>query len=47
MASHNGRFTFETAVRRFQKRNGHLDPEVVYYWFGTESVYAEVVVVVL
>jgi hypothetical protein len=25
----NGRFTSETAVRRFQKRNGHLDPEVV------------------
>jgi hypothetical protein len=28
---HNGRFTSETetAVRRFQKRNRHLDPEVV------------------
>jgi hypothetical protein len=26
---HNGRFNSETAVRRFQKRNGHLDPEVV------------------
>jgi hypothetical protein len=25
----NGRFTSETAVRRFQKRNGYLDPEVV------------------
>jgi hypothetical protein len=27
----NGRFTSETAVRRFQfqERNGHLDPEVV------------------
>jgi hypothetical protein len=25
----NGRFTYETAVRRFQKRNGYLDPEVV------------------
>ena len=25
----NGRFTSETAVRRFQKRNRHLDPEVV------------------
>jgi hypothetical protein len=22
----DGRFTSETAVRRFQKRNGHLDP---------------------
>ena len=26
----NGRFTSETAVRRFQKRNGHLDPGAVY-----------------
>jgi hypothetical protein len=25
----NGRFTSETAVRRFQKRNRHLDPEVL------------------
>jgi hypothetical protein len=25
----NGRFASETAVRRFQKQNGHLDPEVV------------------
>ena len=25
----NGRFTSETAVWRFQKRNRHLDPEVV------------------
>jgi hypothetical protein len=25
----DGRFTSETAVRRFQKRNGHLDPELV------------------
>jgi hypothetical protein len=25
----NGRFTSETAARKFQKRNGHLDPEVV------------------
>jgi hypothetical protein len=25
----NGRFTSKTAVRRFQKRNGNLDPEVV------------------
>jgi hypothetical protein len=25
----NGRFTSETAARRFQKRNGYLDPEVV------------------
>jgi hypothetical protein len=25
----NGRFTSETAVRRLQKRNGYLDPEVV------------------
>jgi hypothetical protein len=25
----NGRFTSETAVRWFQKRNRHLDPEVV------------------
>ena len=25
----NGCFTYETAVRRFQKRNRHLDPEVV------------------
>jgi hypothetical protein len=25
----DGRFTSETTVRRFQKRNGHLDPEVV------------------
>jgi hypothetical protein len=25
----NGRFTSETAVRRFQKLNRHLDPEVV------------------
>jgi hypothetical protein len=25
----NGRFISETAVRRFQKRNGHLDPEVL------------------
>jgi hypothetical protein len=25
----NGRFTSETAVRRFQKENHHLDPEVV------------------
>jgi hypothetical protein len=25
----NGHFTSETAARRFQKRNGHLDPEVV------------------
>jgi hypothetical protein len=25
----NGRFISETAVRRFQKRNGYLDPEVV------------------
>jgi hypothetical protein len=23
----NGRFNSETAVWRFQKRNGHLDPE--------------------
>jgi hypothetical protein len=27
--SHNGRFTSETAVRRFRKLNRHLDPEVV------------------
>jgi hypothetical protein len=27
---HNGRFTSETAAQRFQKRSGHLDPEVVY-----------------
>jgi hypothetical protein len=27
--SHNGRVASGTAVRRFQKRNGHLDPEVV------------------
>jgi hypothetical protein len=26
---HNGRFTYETAVRRFQKQNGYLDQEVV------------------
>jgi hypothetical protein len=26
---HNGRLTSETAVQRFQKRNRHLDPEVV------------------
>jgi hypothetical protein len=25
----NGRFTSETAVRRFQSLNRHLDPEVV------------------
>jgi hypothetical protein len=25
----NGRFTSETAVRRFQKRNGHLDPDAL------------------
>jgi hypothetical protein len=25
----NGRFNSETAVRRFQKQNRHLDPEVV------------------
>jgi hypothetical protein len=25
----NGRFTSETAVRQFQKRNGHLDPKVI------------------
>ena len=25
----NGRFKSETAMRRFQKRNGHLDPEVL------------------
>jgi hypothetical protein len=25
----NGCCNYETAVRRFQKRNGHLDPEVV------------------
>jgi hypothetical protein len=25
----NGRFTSETAVRRFQKLNRHLDPEVL------------------
>jgi hypothetical protein len=25
----NGRFTSETAVKRFQKRNRHLDPEAV------------------
>jgi hypothetical protein len=25
----NGRFTPETAVRRFQKLNRHLDPEVL------------------
>jgi hypothetical protein len=25
----SGRFPSETAVRRFQKRNDHLDPEVV------------------
>jgi hypothetical protein len=25
----NGHFTSETAVRRFQKRNGDLDPEAV------------------
>ena len=25
----NGRYTSETVVRRFQKRNGHLDPDVV------------------
>jgi hypothetical protein len=25
----NGRFTSETAVLRFQKRNRHMDPEVV------------------
>jgi hypothetical protein len=25
----NGRFTSETAVRRFQKLNRHLDPEAV------------------
>jgi hypothetical protein len=25
----NGRFSSETAVRQFQKRNGHLDPGVV------------------
>jgi hypothetical protein len=24
-----GRFDYETALRWFQKRNGHLDPEVV------------------
>jgi hypothetical protein len=27
---HNGRFASETAVRRFQKQNGHLDLEVVW-----------------
>jgi hypothetical protein len=26
---HNGRFTSKTTVRRFQKRNGRLDTEVV------------------
>jgi hypothetical protein len=26
---HNGRFTSETAVRRFQKLNRNLDPEVI------------------
>jgi hypothetical protein len=26
---HNGRFTSETAVGRFQKRNRHLHPKVV------------------
>jgi hypothetical protein len=26
---YNGRFTSETAVRRVQKRNGYLDPEMV------------------
>jgi hypothetical protein len=25
----NGRFTSETAVRRFQKQNRHLDPEAL------------------
>jgi hypothetical protein len=25
----NGRFNSETAARRFQKQNGHVDPEVV------------------
>jgi hypothetical protein len=25
----NDRFNYETAVRRFQKRNSYLDPEVV------------------
>ena len=25
----NGRFTYETAVQRFQKRNLHLDTEIV------------------
>jgi hypothetical protein len=25
----NGCFTSETAMRRFQKRNGHLDPEAL------------------
>jgi hypothetical protein len=25
----NGRFTSETAMRRFQKRNDHLDPETL------------------
>jgi hypothetical protein len=25
----NGRFAPETAVRRFQNKNGHLDPEVL------------------
>jgi hypothetical protein len=25
----NGRFTSETTVRRFQKRNGHLDSEAL------------------
>jgi hypothetical protein len=25
----NGRFTSKTAVRQFQKRNRHLDPEVL------------------
>jgi hypothetical protein len=25
----NGRYTFETAVRRFQKQNRHLDPEAI------------------
>jgi hypothetical protein len=27
---YNGRFASETAVRRFQKRNRHLDPEVFF-----------------
>ena len=29
LASGHGRYISETAVRRFQKRNGYLDPGVV------------------